>query len=143
MKTPRVALNLITENEVVKDKPTWQRRLYARLQERAGDEDTKVTYAIRDESAKNPTRKFIQRWYEQIYSELARAYAESNEANTSLQNNVGHLQRAINNSDQTIHDLMERSQQIEAERDGLLKLIARAHTAEAQVEDYVNMYGQS
>ncbi len=143
MKTPKIALDLDTGHSVVKDKPAWQRYLHARLAERAGDNTTRITYADRDASAKNPRRDQIQRWYEQIYSELARAYGTLEEEQGRLASNMGELHRSANRADQEVHDARVQLEQVRAERDALIDMITRAHTAEKRVEDYVNLYGQS
>ena len=142
MKTPKIALDLTT-HEVVKDKPAWQRWLYSRLHERSSDNTAKITYRDRDASARNPTRAEIQKWYEQIYSELAQAYAKVIEERDKLESNMGELHRSANRADQHLHETHLQIEQIRAERDALIDIITRAHTAEKRVEDYVNLYGQS
>ncbi len=140
MKTPKIIPDLTT-HEVVKDKPVWQRWLYARLAERASDNTAKITYADRDASAKNPTRADIQKWYEQIYSELAQAYAKSEEALASVESDMGELHRSANRVDEQLSNVNIQLAQTRAERDALIDLITRAHTAGEQVEYYTNLYG--
>ncbi len=142
MKPPKIALDLTT-HEVVKDKPAWQRWLYARLHERSSDNTTRITYRDRDASAKNPRRDQIQKWYEQIYSELAQAYAKITEERDKIESNMAELHRSANRVDQQLHDTHVQLEQVRAERDALIDIITRAHTAEKRVEDYVNLYGQS
>lgn len=143
MKPPKIANELIHRNSSgLNTKPAWQRHLYARLAERAGAEG-KISYGDRDASKKNPTRKQIQVWYEQIYSELAQAYDELHKEHEMLKTEVGALHRTINNRDDMLHESEERFREQDAQRQALVALITRAHTAEARVEDYVRMYGQS
>ncbi len=147
MKPPRIALDLdlTIGHEKIKDKPAWQRHLYARLQERVGKGDTRIRikYVDRDAAAKNPTREQIQKWYEQIYSELAKAYGELLKEHEKLKNEEGHLHRSINDRNDQIAALQEENLDLLAANQAILALITRAHTAEVRVEDYVQMYGQS
>lgn len=137
MKLPKIALDLNLMTEKVKDKPVWQRHLYARMLERASDNTAKITYADRDAAAKNPRRDQIQKWYEQIYSELAREYGELHKEHEMLKIEIGHLHRSINAREDDIAELHITNLDLLAEKEALLDLITRAHTAEARVEDYV------
>lgn len=141
MKTPRIALDLELGPSKVKDKPTWQRHLYARLHERAGDNTAKISYADRDNAAKNPRRDQIQKWYEQIYSELAQAYAKVIEERDKIDSNMGELHRSANRADENMQATHLQLEQVRAERDALIDIITRAHTAEDQVKHYVDLYG--
>ncbi len=140
MRTPKIIPDLTT-HEVVKDKPAWQRWLYARLAERAGDNTTKITYADRDASAKNPRRDQIQLWYEQIYSELAQAYAKVIEERDKIDSNMGEMHRSANRADERLSEANLQLAQTRAERDALIDILTRAHTAEVRVEDYTKLYG--
>ncbi len=142
MRTPKIIPDLTT-HEVVKDKPAWQRWLYARLHERSSDNTAKITYKDRDASAKNPTRADIQKWYEQIYSELAMSHAKVTEERGKLESNLGELHRSASRVDQSLQATHLQLEQVRAERDAIIDLITRAHTVETQVEDYVNTYRQS
>lgn len=141
MKTPKIALDLNFNPSKVKDKPTWQRHLYARLAERASDNTAKITYADRDNAAKNPRRDQIQLWYEQIYSELAQAYAKVIEERDKIDSQVGELHRSANRADQSEQAVRIQLEQVRAERDALIDILTRAHTAETRVEDYTKLYG--
>lgn len=141
MRTPKIALDLNLNPSKVKDKPVWQRHLYARLAERAGDNTAKITYADRDESAKNPRRDQVQKWYEQIYSELARAYAKVVEERDKIDSQMGELHRSVNRTDERMDEVNLQLEKIRAERDALIEVITRAHTAEKQVEHYTKLYG--
>ncbi len=143
MKTPKIALDLNLNPSKVKDKPAWQRHLYARLAERAGDNTARITYADRDASAKNPRRDQIQKWYEQIYSELAQAYAKSEEALATVESDMGEVHRSANRLEERLSNVNLQLEQVRAERDALIDMIARAHTAGKQVEYYTNLYGQA
>ncbi len=142
MRTPKIIPDLTT-HEVVKDKPVWQRWLYARLHERSSDNTAKITYADRDASAKNPTHADIQKWYEQIYSELARAYAKVVEERDKIDSNMGEMHRSANRADQSEQVVRIQLEQVRAERDALIDILTRAHTAEARVVDYTRLYGES
>ncbi len=143
MRIPREASALSTDYANVKDKPEWQQRLYARLRERAGDNTTKIGYRDRDNSAKNPTRADIQGWYEQIYTELIIAYTKLEAERDELKLDKEGVYRRINSMTDISHDTNLQLEQIRAERDALIDILTRAHTAEKRVEDYVRMYGQS
>ena len=142
MRPPRTANALIGNYPEVKDKPTWQRHLYARLAERAGEEG-KLSYGDRDASAKNPTRHQIQVWYEQIYSELAQAYADLEEERDRLKTANADLRQAVTNMEQSLRDTHENLTEMAAHRAALMDVITRAHMAEGRVEDYVKLYGPS
>ncbi len=139
MKPPKIALDLTT-HEVVKDKPPWQRWLYARLHERSSDNTTRITYRDRDAAAKSPRRDQIQKWYEQIYSELAKAYGDLEKERSTLESNMEELHRSANRVDQQLHETRFDLEQVRAERDALIDILTRAHTAEKRIEDYTSTF---